>query len=102
MTDEKVLEVVQKIREIIRSRYPDLQSFRHKQLKLNSPGPTHKAMACEHLLHCCTEIPEMLKEDKEKAMRWLGFVQGALWSLFGMSVEELAEMNRPADATVRG
>jgi hypothetical protein len=31
---------------------------------------------------------------REKAMRWLGFIQGVLWML-GVPLEDLKNMNRP-------
>lgn len=35
----------------------------------------------------------------DKAFRWLGFIQGALWDQGEYSVEEMANHNKPADET---
>lgn len=32
-------------------------------------------------------------DDKEKLMRWIGFMQGALWSLGLVSIDDFREMN---------
>jgi hypothetical protein len=51
----------------------------------------------EHLCHCkwmLAEIPKFLEENQEKAMRWIGFVQGVFWSNGIYSVYEMREHNR--------
>jgi len=35
---------------------------------------------------------------REKAMRWIGFVQGALWALDAASIFQLKRMNAPEDS----
>ncbi len=36
---------------------------------------------CRHLRHCCAQIREFVLAGRiEKAFRWLGFIQGVLWS----------------------
>jgi hypothetical protein len=53
--------------------------------------------AHRHLLYMCTEIERMVAVgQREKAFRWLGFLQGSVWA-FGMSdLAQLKAMNRPA------
>jgi hypothetical protein len=48
-----------------------------------------------HLLWMCEEAIAMTADRLEKKMRWLGFVQGALWMLGVHSVEELKQHNMP-------
>lgn len=44
----------------------------------------------EHVLWCCDQGCAFVDEDKvDKAMRWLGFVQGALWSGGIYRIEDL-------------
>lgn len=60
-----------------------------------------------HLLFMCEQIETWARELeennlptpslREKAMRWLGFVQGSLWSLGYRSVDELKDMNRSTE-----
>ena len=54
-----------------------------------------------HLLWLARNGLQLVEEDRrEKAMRWLGFLQGALWAFELVSVEELKNMNRPDDSTL--
>lgn len=65
-----------------------------------------------HLLFMCNEIERMIAEPdgpvggpenrpghtvstRDKAMRWLGFVQGALWAGNLATIAELKRMNMP-------
>ena len=53
----------------------------------------------EYLAHCHAMLDEMdtfvEEEDMDKLFRWLGFVQGCLWSAEIFTIEELKEHNRP-------
>lgn len=76
MTKDKVLEVVK-----IYQRYllPYLES--------NSKE--------EHCYWMLTQIGDMLDADEvEKAMRWLGFVQGCLWYGGHFTIDEMRKHNR--------
>ncbi len=57
-----------------------------------------KDLAHAHLL---SMIPQMenflLREQKEKFFRWLGFVQGVLWVLGDFTIQELREHNTFSD-----
>ena len=49
-----------------------------------------------HLKHMIVEMREMPinnEEDLEKLMRWIGFMQGALWGIGYFSIDNLREMN---------
>lgn len=49
-----------------------------------------------HLKWMANEIIHFLAEDRtEKAMRWLGFIQGALWVMGLSSIEESKRANMP-------
>lgn len=50
----------------------------------------------DHLLYMLNEIPKMYSEGHtEKAMRWLGFVQGVVLSLgVYRTISELKDMNK--------
>lgn len=48
-----------------------------------------------HLVFMCEEGASYAEHRREKAMRWLGFVQGALWALGKAPIEDLKNMNRP-------
>ncbi len=49
-----------------------------------------------HLLWMAIEIRKFLEANKvEKAMRWLGFIQGSLWSNRLQTIAQLKTSNRP-------
>ena len=49
-----------------------------------------------HLYWMLVEIEGFLKEGRrEKAFKWLGFIQGVLWSSELCSLEDLKNHNRP-------
>jgi hypothetical protein len=54
------------------------------------------------LSHCRWAIPEvrafLAADRREKAMRWLGFLQGALWALGLYSIQSLMGQNKPPEA----
>lgn len=47
-----------------------------------------------HLIFMCEEGSTFAADRREKAMRWLGFVQGALWTLDAITIENLKSVNR--------
>jgi hypothetical protein len=50
----------------------------------------------EHLLFMCQEAPKLVDEGEvEKAMRWLGFLQGVFWSDTEFTLDELKNHSRP-------
>jgi low affinity Fe/Cu permease len=53
----------------------------------------------EQLHHVRQMIPKTIQflydQRREKAMRWLGFIQGALWSHGIYSIEEMKQHNKP-------
>jgi hypothetical protein len=49
----------------------------------------------KHLLYMLWMIPQFIKEGrKEKANRWLGFVQGVLWANDVYEIEDVKEHNK--------
>lgn len=51
----------------------------------------------EHALWMLDRIPEFMAAGRrEKAMRWLGFVQGALWAWNYATIDEMKDDNREA------
>lgn len=49
--------------------------------------------------HLCQMVPQMREfladGQREKAMRWLGFMQGAFWVRGTYTIEELMAHNKP-------
>lgn len=56
----------------------------------------------EHVIFMCVEGASYAEGRREKAMRWLGFVQGALWAHDFAVIEELKNMNRPGSLELYG
>lgn len=49
-----------------------------------------------HQLYLCDSIEQFLKDGRlEKAMRWLGFLQGTLCACGAYTIEQLKYHNRP-------
>lgn len=82
-----VSRACQHARGLVLGRYPEATARAH----VNEP--------C-HLLYMLDEIPAFMAAGRrEKAMRWLGFVQGALWYGRYTTIEHIKIVNRPtADA----
>jgi len=50
----------------------------------------------EHALWMCEEGKKLVDENRiEKAMRWLGFVQGAIWAAMSATIEDMKKVNMP-------
>lgn len=48
----------------------------------------------QHCLWMLEQIPEMVTEKPDKAMRWLCFVQGVLWAHGYKTITEMRDDNR--------
>lgn len=59
-----------------------------------SPDAQGRQARMEHIHWMCLEIPRLASENVEKAMRWLGFAQGALWALGIHTIEQMKDDNR--------
>ena len=56
----------------------------------------------QHVLNMLVTTWDFVCEDRrEKAFRWLGFIQGVLWAEGIYSIDELRDHNRPADEPFR-
>jgi len=94
MTDEKVQEAARRMRAGIGGAYPELGPERIERAR-----PSNWLEVVRHLLWMCDRIVDLIAEEqREKAMRWLGFVQGVCWSSGLYSLDELKAMNPPDGA----
>ena len=81
MKDEKILEVCGRYHKILDK--DGIIVFRHNYVDL------------DHIRWMLAKIEEFLVEDrKEKANRWLGFIQGVLWSKGICTIDELKGHNK--------
>jgi len=92
MNSEKILEVIYVYKDYFLEDNIEPLDFIHGD-KL--------AFSTDVLSHCCgmvNKIEKFVVEGrKEKAFRWLGFMQGCLWSLGIYSLDDLKNHNRPKE-----
>jgi hypothetical protein len=55
---------------------------------------TLKTLSLCHALYMVEKMTAIYPTDREKAMRWLGFVQGVFYMTGYMTIEQLKEDNR--------
>lgn len=82
-------------RKIIRDEYPDCYAQKIEDNGHHYLSENHKLKHCLYMIATATAWPD---ERIEKAMRWLGFVQGTLWALGIENIEGFKLMNRPEGA----
>lgn len=92
MTDEKCLALLIKYRE----RLKEIGAV-SQEVDYNGKLPIDQT-AFNHLLSMLPKMEEFIKDGRrEKFFRWLGFMQGALWSFGEFSLNELRNHNRPPE-----
>ena len=71
-------------------------------VQMGNLGTAHKAQTltssqrAAHYKFMCLEAQKFVDEGRiEKAMRWLGFIQGVLWHGEYFTLDELKEHSRP-------
>lgn len=92
MTPEKVTEVIETYRQV----------FLEKNIgKINYPHGNLLDEEAHSLEHCHGMLDQMIKFVEEgrmeKAFRWLGFIQGVLWSNRVYTLTDLKNHNRPPE-----
>ena len=90
MDAKKILEVINTYREYFKEVNIAQSDFPHKLTVRDKE---------QVLAHCHGMLDKMeklvKKERTEKAFRWLGFIQGCLWSTGQFPLEDLKNHNRP-------
>ena len=88
---------VNKIREVIdiyRKGFEQKKISKKRSSRNSRPSSKEERLA--HIHEMLDEIEIFLEEERiEKAFRWLGFIQGCLWSTGFYTIEELKNHNRP-------
>lgn len=112
MTPKKVRRVLQKYRELIpKETYPLLQPKRlNDELYDSYACAIDPVNVVQHLMWMCEEVLGVhlkdfecgcgqnhgpTKQGVEKAMRWLGFIQGCMWMMRVRTLNELKDYSRP-------
>jgi len=93
MDEKKVLKVIGIYRRGFKKMGIPKKDFPHDQL-INT-----KENMLAHCHGMLDEIEVFVAEGRiEKAFRWLGFIQGCLWSTGHYTLDELKNHNRPSSA----
>jgi hypothetical protein len=82
MTDKKIIEVTRRLEAAINQfeRYI----------------PRTKDADKTHMLEMCRKIPQFLEEGRrEKANRWIGYIQGAMVAHQVLTLSQCKDMNQP-------
>lgn len=92
MTHEKVKQVTAKYRERFQNMGVKPASYAHDRPIRND----ERVRSLDHCMGMLNQIDDFVNEGRlEKAFRWLGFVQGVLWSNGMFSLDDLKNDNRP-------
>jgi len=91
MTNEKLREAFLACEAII--------SKEDIRMAVRDAGAVGRERRLSHLLWLARNGLALVEEERrEKAMRWLGFLQGALWGFNLANIDDLKGMNKPDDA----
>jgi hypothetical protein len=83
MTNEDVARAAEDARQRVLTRF-------------GPTDPIERGHPTEHVLYMLARVDEFMAAGRrEKAMRWLGFVQGWLWASGMSSIDDLKNANRP-------
>ncbi len=59
-------------------------------------GNSHLVLC--HCLWMCEQSLQFIEEgDRDKAMRWLCFIQGCFWMTYQFTIEQMREHSRPPE-----
>lgn len=101
MTTEKIQQATRDTRKIIERAWggneikPFTQRLPDTAVHAGEYRPRERAA---HMLYMCDMImDDFAMSNREKAMRWLGFVQGALWAGNEVTIDDLKKLNMPDD-----
>lgn len=91
MTNDKIVSALRECIQLLGDVEP-----RELDALQKATGAKFHAHRIEHVRWMCDRAIEFVTEGRrEKAMRWLGFIQGSLWLAHFAQIEELKQMNMP-------
>lgn len=97
MKDEKISIALKKYHEHLEKLEAEMREvdydarLPYKKITLDH----NKKAALDHLLSMIPKMEKFIKEgQREKFFRWLGFMQGVLWSFGEFSLNDLRNHNR--------
>ena len=99
MTKEKLKSIFQRYQEHLRAT-TTISAYQMNvgQTQVLRNRISH-LVEVSHLLWMCQEAQKFVDEGRvEKAMRWLGFLQGVFWAKTEFTLDELKNHSRPDEA----
>jgi hypothetical protein len=89
VTKQKLFEVIALYEKFLINRGA-------RSIKIDESVHPTQAAALDHALAMLPEMRMFIREGRiEKVFRWLGFIQGILWSFGEFSLNELKDHSRP-------
>lgn len=97
MTGDKVREVL----NCYRNKFQEM-GIPQKRLSPKDPFPESNENMLAHCHAMLDEMESFIKDNRmEKVFRWLGFIQGCLWTTKIYTIEEVKNHNRPDLANLK-
>lgn len=102
MTPERTVEAFEACRQAISAACPEASSQQlpevAKASKCDRSPFWGSVPLASHLLYMCDTGKQFVWAGRtEKAMRWLGFLQGAIWAYGIASIDEMKHWNMPKE-----
>jgi hypothetical protein len=104
MKEDRILEALATCEGIIQAKMidPSTAPMRLHEDRMAQPLPmpefTPRVRAVSHLRAMIRTSMDMVQEGRrEKVMRWLGFIQGAMWAFGLVDITTLKRMNMPRE-----
>mgnify|MGYP003510613429 CR=1 FL=1 len=92
MNQQDILRALDECESTIRSHIPLAKPARAPRSVTNHS----ESVAVSHMLWMIIETRDFVAESRiEKAFRWLGFIQGVLWSFGFVTIDNAKDTNRP-------
>ncbi len=85
----------EKLSEVLEFYYDELDKY--EVLYHQHTEPTNSVEVLQHVKWMTITAQNFIPDHVDKAMRWLGFIQGVLFSLGFFTIEELREHSRTND-----
>ena len=97
MTKEKLKSIFQAYRDHLDAIYPKIAPRQLTEVEAQfSVGSLSRIDTTAHLKFMCDTAQTFVDQDRvDKAMRWLGFMQGAFWMDSVFTLEELKKHSMP-------
>jgi hypothetical protein len=92
MTEDRVRFSVQQLEKVFLEHWPEAIPYQAAEVSM----PVNRV---GHMLWMCKQILLFLQDGRrEKALCWLGWVQGAVWAMGVLTIEEMKQDNKSEDS----